>query len=84
MWKMKIHGNVALLVLTITVSGLSFAYCPITMPQQLLQDCIVNENAGASFPPSDYAYMDLYQEWMKTQQPEKPEQPKALAKSNIK
>ena len=77
---MKKSGNVGLLVLAITGSSVSFADCPNTMPQQLLQDCIVNENAGASFPPGDYAYMNLYKQWLKTQQSKQPEQQKALVK----
>ena len=65
---MKICGRVGLLVVALTASGLSLADCPKTMPLQLLEDCIVNENAGHSFPPSDYGHMDLYREWLKTRQ----------------
>jgi hypothetical protein len=44
------------------------ANCPHTLPVQLLEDCITYENAGHSFPPSDYVYMEQYQDWLKTQQ----------------
>jgi hypothetical protein len=37
------------------------------MPEQLLKDCIVYEGAGANFPTSDFAHMDRYQIWLKTQ-----------------
>jgi hypothetical protein len=47
-------------------SGTALADCPSDMPTQLLEDCIVYEGAGTSFPSSDYAHMDLYQEWLKT------------------
>jgi hypothetical protein len=50
-------------------SGLAMADCINAMPEQLIEDCIVYEGAGTSFPPSDYAHMDQYQDWMKTQQP---------------
>ena len=64
---MKKYGNIGLLVLIITGSGLSLADCPNSMPQQLLQDCIVYEGAGTTFPSSDYAYMDEYIDWINTQ-----------------
>jgi hypothetical protein len=47
-------------------SGAALADCPSDMPIKLLEDCIVYEGAGTSFPSSDYAHMDLYQEWLKT------------------
>jgi len=66
---LKKCGYVGLLVLTMTGSGLSLADCPNTMPLQLLEDCITYENAGHSFPTGDYAHMDQYQEWLRSQQP---------------
>ena len=75
------QAEVGLFVFMITASGLAMADCPNTMPEQLLTDCIVNEGAGHSFPPSGYVYMDMYQDWGKTQQTE---QTKALAKTEIK
>jgi len=49
------------------VSGLAMADCPSTMPDQLREDCIVYEGAGAHFPTSDYAHMDLYNDWLNEQ-----------------
>jgi hypothetical protein len=38
------------------------------MPLELLVDCVVYEGDGSSsFPTGDYAYMDRYQDWLKTQ-----------------
>jgi hypothetical protein len=38
------------------------------MPLELLTDCLVYEGDGeSSFPTTDYAYMDRYQEWLNTQ-----------------
>ena len=68
MKRMK-HAQVGIFVLAITASGLALSSCPNSMPEQLLEDCIVNEGAGSSFPPSDYARMDQYQDWLKTKQP---------------
>ncbi len=65
---MKKPVCVGLFLCGIAGSGMAFAECPISMPEQLLTDCIVNEDAGHNFPPSDYAYMDMYQDWVKTQQ----------------
>ena len=65
----------------IVASGLVMADCDKTMPLQLFEDCLVYEGAGSSFPTSDYAHMDQYQDLLKTQQPE---QPNALAKSDNK
>ena len=53
----------------ILVSSLVMAGCPNTMPVKLLEDCIVYENAGHSFPPSDYVYMAMYKDWLIEQQP---------------
>lgn len=52
----------------IVASGLVMADCDKTMPLQLFEDCLVYEGAGSSFPTSDYAHMDQYQAWIKTQQ----------------
>jgi len=61
--KMTKKTAVGLFIFTITASGLAMANCPGSMPEQLLEDCIVNEGAGANFPTSDYAHMALYEEW---------------------
>ena len=62
------HAKVGLFVFTIAGSGAVLATCPNTMPLELLTDCIVYEGEGASSPPiKDYAYMDRYLEWLKTQ-----------------
>jgi len=76
--KMTKQAEVGLFIFTITASGLAMADCPNAMPEQLLQDCIVYEGAGYSFPPADYMNMDIYQNWVAAQQAE---QMKALAKS---
>jgi hypothetical protein len=57
------------------------ADCPNAMPLQLLTDCIVYEDAGQSFPTSDYAHMDLYSSWIEAQ---KAKHTKALAKVETK
>ena len=62
----KVHG-VAVFLCGIAISGLAMAECPHTMPLQLLEDCIVYENAETDFPPSDYANLALYKEWMEKQ-----------------
>ena len=62
----------------IVASSLAMADCPNAMPEQLLTDCIVNEGAGHSFPPSGYVNMDMYQDWVNAQQTE---QTNTLAKS---
>lgn len=59
--------QVGILLSTIAMSGLAAAECPQTMPYQLLQDCITYEGAGSQFPAGDYAYMDLYQDWLEKQ-----------------
>jgi hypothetical protein len=63
--EMMKYAEVGLFLITITTSGLASADCPSAMPQQLLEDCIVYEGAGSSFPTSDYAHMDLYNAWLK-------------------
>jgi hypothetical protein len=77
---MKKCGSVGLLVFTTAASGLSLADCPNSMPERFMEDCIVSEGAGHGFPPSDYAYMEQYQAWLKTQQQD---QPIALTKPKI-
>jgi hypothetical protein len=79
--KMTKQAEVGLFIFTITASGLAMADCQNAMPQQLLEDCIVYEGAGTSFPTSDYAHIDLYTNWMAAQ---KVEQARALAKSETK
>ena len=62
--------RVGLLICGIAAGGMALADCPITMPSQLLKDCLVYESAGSgpSFPKSDYAQMDLYTDLLKEQQ----------------
>jgi hypothetical protein len=79
--KMTKQAKVGLFVFTITGSGLAMADCPNTMPEQLQSDCIVYEGAGASFPTNDYAHMDQYKNWQKTQQPD---QQNKISMSEIK
>ena len=81
---MKEHTQVGLFVFAITASGLVSANCPGSMPEQLLNDCIVYEGAGSSFPTSDYAHMEQYQDWMKTQQSPTITQPTTAATPTIK
>jgi hypothetical protein len=67
MTRMK-HTEVCLFVFMVTAGGTAFATCPNTMPLELLTDCIVYEGDGSSsFPTSDYAYMDRYQDWLEAQ-----------------
>lgn len=73
------HAQVGLFLVAITASGLASANCPGSMPEQLLEDCIVYEGAGANFPTSDYAHMDQYRVWLKTQQPLAISQPTTAA-----
>jgi len=65
----KIYAEVGLSVFMITAGGMALATCPNTMPLELLVDCIVYERDGSSFPTGDYAYMERYQVWLKTQSP---------------
>jgi hypothetical protein len=65
---MKKHAQVGLFVFTITASGLALADCPVSMPEQLLVDCITYEGSGSTFPTSDYAHMAMYNDWQKAQQ----------------
>jgi hypothetical protein len=82
MMKMK-HAVGSMLLLTITASGLAVVDCPHNMPTQLLQDCLLYEIEGESFPADDYAHMDEYQAWLKTQKPEtQPSDPKTASKMN--
>ena len=60
--------RVGLLLCGIVTSSLVMADCPNTMTVQLLEDCIVVEGSGSSFPNSTYANMDQYQDWLKTQE----------------
>jgi len=47
------HAQAGLFLVTITASGLALANCPGSMPEQLLEDCIVYEGAVPNFPTSD-------------------------------
>lgn len=58
---------VGLFLCGIVSGSVTLADCVDTMPPQLLQDCITYEGAGSTFPTSDYAHMDLYNEWLKEQ-----------------
>jgi len=58
---------VGLFLCGIVSGSVVLADCPDTMPSQLLQDCITYEGAGSTFPTSDYAHMDLYNDWLKEQ-----------------
>ena len=82
--KMTKKTAVGLFISTITASGLAMADCSKSMPEQLLEDCIVYEGAGANFPTSDYAHMDLYQGWLKTQYPIETSKPNIAATPQIK
>ena len=66
--KMTKHAEAILFIFTTAVSGLAIADCPNKLPVQLLEDCLVYEGAGYSFPPDDYVNMDMYQNWVATQQ----------------
>jgi hypothetical protein len=61
------HAAVGLFSLTITASGLAMADCPKNLPTQLLEDCLIYNSEGESFPADDYAHMDEYQAWLKAQ-----------------
>ena len=65
---MKKDVRVGLFLCGIVASNLALADCPSTMPSRLLQDCIVYEGAGSTFPTGDYAHMELYNDWSRTQQ----------------
>ena len=82
--EMMKRAEVGLFLFTITASGLVSANCPGSMPEQLLNDCIVYEGAGSSFPTSDYAHMDQYHDWLKTQQPLAINQPITAATPTMK
>lgn len=49
---------------TAMAAGGANASCPIDMPTQFLEDCIVVEGSGASFPHPTYAYMKQYKAWL--------------------
>ena len=61
------QAEICLFVFMITAGGAALASCPNTMPLKLLVDCIAYEGGGLSFPTSDYAHIDHYQDWLKTQ-----------------
>jgi hypothetical protein len=63
------HTAVGLFFFTMTAGGVVLADCPHNLPTQLLEDCLIYNSEGESFPASDYAHMDQYQAWLKTQQP---------------
>ncbi len=57
------------------------AECPQNLPTQLLEDCIVIEGSGSSFPHPDYAHMAAYKAWLAKQAPSV--QPAAGSSSTI-
>ena len=64
------HTKVCLFVFMISAGGTALATCPNAMPVALLVDCIVYDgDEESSIHTSDYAYMDRYQAWLKTQPP---------------
>jgi hypothetical protein len=66
--KMTHFAGASLFLFTVTATGMALAQCPGSMPEPLLEDCIVYEGAGQSFPTSDYAHMELYDTWVKDQE----------------
>jgi len=69
--KMKINrAVVGVYVFTLVSGGVALADCPRSMPTQLLEDCLIYDSEGETFPADDYAHMDEYQAWIKTQAPE--------------
>ena len=65
---MKIYIQATAFVSTILTGGVASAECPISMPEQLLYDCVIYENSGSEFPTDEYPYKQAYNEWLKTQQ----------------
>lgn len=45
-------------------AGVANASCSIDMPSQFLEDCVVVEGSGNSFPNPTYAYMRQYKAWL--------------------
>ena len=50
--------------------GLALADCPHNLPEKLLEDCLIYDTEGETFPADDYAHMDEYQAWLKKQDSE--------------
>ena len=69
MMKIK-HAAVVICIFTMASGGVVLADCPINLPEKLLEDCLIYDSEGETFPADDYAYMDEYQAWLMTQQPE--------------
>jgi hypothetical protein len=69
MMKIK-HAAVGIYIFTMASAGVVLADCPHNLPEKLLEDCLIYDSEGQTFPADDYAYMDEYQAWLKTQQPE--------------
>ena len=68
---MKIKcAAVGLYITMMGSGGLALAECPHNLPEKLLEDCLIYDSEGETFPADDYAYMNEYQAWLKTQQPE--------------
>jgi len=55
-------------ILTLTAitlfSGIAKADCPDDMPLNILEDCIVAEGSGGSFPNETYSNLEEYNEWL--------------------
>jgi hypothetical protein len=81
MMKIK-HAVIGIYVFTMGSGGVAVADCPHNLPTQLLKDCLIYDSEEESFPSDDYAHMDEYQTWLKTQKPATPEAaPTSIAES---
>ena len=69
MMKIK-HAAVGIYIFSMASGGVVLADCPHNLPVKLLEDCLIYDSEGETFPADDYAYMDEYQAWLKTQQSE--------------
>lgn len=66
--KTMIQGSaLGLFVLSAMLSTGANADCPISLPAQLLEDCITAEGSGADFPYPSYAYKEQYMAWLASQ-----------------
>ena len=84
MKRMK-HAAGSLLLLMITASGLALADCPGNLPTQLLEDCLIYDSEGESFPADDYAHMDEYQAWLKAHpQQSQPSNPNVASRMDLR
>jgi len=67
--KLMKHVEAGLFLFATTASGLALADFPNTMPVELLTNSIASESSRSIFPTEDYAHIDQYQVWQKTNQP---------------